>query len=161
MIGARAGDHVLVAGTPDPALIAALAATTGLNGETLVVNPGAARAALEAAAGEAGALIEFADDVDGFPDADASADLVVLALTIATIEPDTRTRLLAEAFRLLRPGGRLVVVDGVRRTGPFANAPAPTPADAILPWIVAAGGRAARQLGSAEGVTYYEAQQPR
>src|SRR5688572_19245369 len=63
MIGAKSGDRVLVTGGHDHGLAAAVALTTGLNGQTVALAPVEARAAVEAAANEAGALVEFATTV--------------------------------------------------------------------------------------------------
>jgi ubiquinone/menaquinone biosynthesis C-methylase UbiE len=51
-------------------------------------------------------------DVQDLPFADASFDTVMITFALCTI-PDER-RALAEAFRVLRPGGRLVAVEHVR-----------------------------------------------
>jgi hypothetical protein len=153
MIGAKAGDRVLFAGSPEPALAAEVARVTGLNGRTLVV--GAAPemdAALQAAADDAGALIDLAP---AFPAGDVANDVVVLAMPAGELARAA----LEEPYGALRSGGRLIVIAGTRRAGVFAgktDTPPPN-ADATIQLLIDAGGRAARRLATAEGVSYYEA----
>jgi hypothetical protein len=153
MIGARAGDRVLFAGSPQPALAAEIARITGLNGRTLVVSATPETdAALQAAAEEAGALVDLAR---AFPSGDVANDVVVLAISTGEVSRAA----LVEAYGALRSGGRLIVIAGARRAGLFAgktDTPPPN-ADAIVQSLIDAGGRAARLLATAEGVSYYEA----
>jgi hypothetical protein len=153
MIGARAGDRVLFAGSPPPALAAEIARITGLNGRTLVVSATPETdAALQAAAEEAGALVDLAR---AFPSGDVANDVVVLAISTGEVSRAA----LVEAYGALRSGGRLIVIAGTRRAGLFAgktDTPPPN-ADATVQSLIDAGGRAARLLATAEGVSYYEA----
>jgi hypothetical protein len=153
MIGARAGDRVLFAGSPQPALAAEVARVTGLNGRTLVVSATPETdAALQAAAGEAGALVDLART---FPAGDVAHDVVVLAMPAGELARDA----LLDAYGALRSGGRLILIAGTRRASLFASkTDVPPPgADATVQWLIDAGGRAARRLATAEGVSYYEA----
>lgn len=164
MVGVKAGDQVLLAGTPEPELAAQLARLTGLNGRTVAANQTpAARSAIESAAAAEGVLVEFDDaPPDRLPASDGSVDVVVLAVRRADAADATWHGLLDEGFRSLRGGGRLIVIEGVRKSGLFASSsPAAAPPDAVSPQLIAAGGRAARLLASAEGLTYFEAQKPR
>jgi hypothetical protein len=153
MIGARAGDRVLFGGSPPPALAAEIARITGLNGRTLVVSATPETdAALQAAAEEAGALVDLAR---AFPSGDVANDVVVLAISTGEVSRAA----LVEAYGALRSGGRLIVIAGTRRAGLFAgktDTPPPN-ADATVQSLIDAGGRAARLLATAEGVSYYEA----
>jgi ubiquinone/menaquinone biosynthesis C-methylase UbiE len=164
MIGAKSGDRALTIGQPDPQLTAELARITGLNGQTLVANQTPAQqAAIEAAAGAAGTLVEFGDGpAPRVPGDDASTDLVLISAQFAHTDPAIRTNWLAETFRVLRPGGRVILLDGARQTGLFASKSAPTlQPDMVIEWIMNAGGRAARQLAVADGIAYYEARKAR
>jgi SAM-dependent methyltransferase len=168
MVGVKAGDRVLLAGTPEPELAAQLARLTGLNGQTTAASQSAAsRAAIEAAAAAEGVLVEFADAAPRqLPADDGAVDIVVLAVAAIDASDDTWAALVRDGFRCLRPGGRVIVIAGTRKTRLFGAATPPAPdasgrADEVTGQLVAAGGRAARHLASAEGLTYYEAQKPR
>lgn len=164
MVGVKPGNRVLLAGVPEPELAAQLARLTGLNGQTVAANqPPVNRSAIEAAAAAEGVLVEFGDAAPGqLPADDGVVDIVVLAVRRTTPPDAAWLGLLSEGFRTLRPGGRLIVIEGTRKSGLFGSSPAAPPsADAVSPQLVAAGGRAARLLASAEGLTYYEAQKPR
>jgi ubiquinone/menaquinone biosynthesis C-methylase UbiE len=161
MIGSKPGDRVLVVGAVDPALAAEVALVTGLNGTTTVCDPDpSARARVDAAAREAGSLVEFERaGPTALPGPDESHDVVVImnaADAVAGTEPSV---VLQQALRALRPGGRVIVVDGTRTTGFFrtSGGPARLPADAMLSRLEQAGTRARRQLADVEGVAYYEA----
>ena len=60
---------------------------------------------------------------------------------------------------MLRSGGRIVIVDGVRATGLFKprNVIPRLEKDDVLRALDRAGTRARRQLADVDGVAYYEA----
>ncbi len=61
-------------------------------------------------------------DMRALPFADATFDLVVSSLAIHNIRSNAeRRRAIAEAFRVVRPGGRIVIAD-IRATGVYAEA---------------------------------------
>ena len=100
-----------------------MALVTGLNGTTTVCDPDEReRARVEAAAREAGSLVEFTTATPtSLPAADESLDVVVLmnsAPAVAHVEPSL---VLEHALRALRPGGRVIVVDGARPVGLFRS----------------------------------------
>jgi SAM-dependent methyltransferase len=159
MVGPKSGDRIVVVGAIDPELAAAIALVTGLNGSTTVCDPDpAARERVEAAAARAGALVEFRDAPGpSIPVESASYDVVVLHAAAPPGETDRLS--LDEPLRAVRPGGRLIIIDGVRATGLFKsrNAPPRRPKDDVLKALEQAGTRARRQLADVDGVAYYEA----
>ncbi len=160
MIGARAGARVLVVGTPPPGVVAALAGVTGLNGQTLLVVAPGARAPYESAAAEAGVLLETLDalaDPFALPPTPGDHDVVVIHSDLATIDDAIRRSLVGAAFGALRPGGRIVIVEGRPATGWFSRRGPTLSFESAIALLEAAGGLAARQLGAVEGVTYLEA----
>jgi ubiquinone/menaquinone biosynthesis C-methylase UbiE len=168
MIGARSGDRILVVGAGDGQLAADAALAAGLNGTVQVVDrDAAAKARAESAAARAGALIEFVELTGGapmtLPGADASFDIVVVNHAYARATFDDRARVVAEALRVVRGGGRVIVVEaGVKKRGWFR-----TPADTTSPGepsrdaLTAGGWRAARVLADVDGVVYVEAMKGR
>ena len=157
MIGAKAGDRVLVVGASDPDLAAEVALVTGLNGTTVVTDADErARERVEAAARKAGALVEFAPlDNASLPVPEGSQDVVV----IASASSSTSVAL-DQAVRVLRPAGRIIIVEGNLSAGRLFRSRAASerrPADAVLADLERAGTRARRQLADVDGVAYYEA----
>jgi SAM-dependent methyltransferase len=160
MIGAKPGGTVLVSGASDPAVAAEVALVTGLNGRTLVVvPPGATPAAVLKAAAAAGALVEVeAADPAALPAADGSFDVAVVTAAGAAPNFD---RVIHEAARVVRPGGRVVVirgrkVSGLRRLLPGGASESGAADDLIISRLSDAGLRGTRLLGHADGVSYFE-----
>lgn len=165
MIGARAGTRVLVAGSPLPGVVAEVAGVTGLNGQTLRVVPPDAREPYERAAAEAGVLVEMTDapagDAAALPPDARDYDVVVLHHDLVALDDAARQRLVAAAFDAARPGGRVVIIEGRPATRWFGRREPTLPGPAILSLLQTAGGLAVRELGSADGVSYYEARKAR
>ncbi len=159
MIGAKAGSSVLVIGASDLDLTAEVAAVTGLNGRTLVVDPDPGVAAkAEAAGGRAGGLIEFQRAPLAMLPIDADTFDVVVLPGLAAAAAGDRPSVIAEAFRVVRPGGRLVIVAREKRAGVFGaigSSPTIQPDEATA-LLTNAGARAVRHLGSQNGVGYCE-----
>jgi hypothetical protein len=164
MVGAQPGDRVLVAGHPDPAVVAELARSTGLSGQTLLAVTPARKGPYDAAAADAGVLVEHAEtgaDPASLPDTGADHDVVVLHFDLASLDEATRDGLAARALALLRPGGRVIVVEGRRPGGWFSSKTPTVSAEVALGLLRRAGGHAVRTLGSADGVSYFEARKTR
>jgi hypothetical protein len=164
MVGARAGDRVLVAGRPEPAVVAELARTTGLSGQTTIAIDTASKPPYDAAAADAGVLIEHVEtgaSPASLPDTGGHHDVVVLHFDLATLDAAARDVLATRALSLVRPGGRVVVIEGRRQSGWFSSRSAAAPADVVLGLLQRAGGHAVRPLGSIDGVSYFEARKTR
>jgi ubiquinone/menaquinone biosynthesis C-methylase UbiE len=166
MIGVKPGDEVLVIGSGDAVLAAELARVTGLNGRLLVVDRAdGAQARIDAAAARAGALVEFEDAPPTMLPIDPdSYQIVVINNRLSSLNAADRADCCAEARRVLKPGGRLSVIDGARRPGMFGLFSQPSTTisgDEILKLLAQCGVRSGRQLGASEGIAYYEAIKPR
>lgn len=163
MIGAKAGDRVLFVGPGHPGLAAELALVTGLNGQTLVASPAVLQPQFESAAAKAGSLIDLVTHDAGFlPLGDPPFDLVVWAAEIGALSEAERASRMQELIESLRPGGRVVVLDGAPTPRRFGGpAPRRLPTEAAVALLTGAGGLAARELGSVGGLSYYEARRPR
>ena len=123
MTGVRAGERLLQLGIDSPKLIATLAAKVGMNGTAAhVVTSDADAERVRDAAAREGALIDvkMTGTLRSFPFEDESFDLVVIhsmSGLIAGMAPYTRVRCLEEAHRVLRPGGRTLVIEPEPRGG--------------------------------------------
>lgn len=119
MPGVKLADRLLVLGAEDPVLIAALASKSGLTGRACVldVSPEATAAAAAAVERE-GALVEpFASPWTTFPFDAHTFDVVVIHNVLRRLQNHERLRCVEEVHRVLRPGGRAVVIEGAQRAG--------------------------------------------
>jgi ubiquinone/menaquinone biosynthesis C-methylase UbiE len=113
MAGVKLGERALLLGTSDGVLLAGVGTKSGLTGRTCVFgeNDAAVRAAVTKAEAD-GALVEgFAGLWSALPFEDASFDVVIVRDVLPALSPDGRAGCLAEVMRVLRPGGRVVVID--------------------------------------------------
>jgi ubiquinone/menaquinone biosynthesis C-methylase UbiE len=161
MIGAKAGQRVLMVGAADSQLAAAVAAVTGLNGRTLVVDPSPdAQRAVEAAAMDFGTLVEF--EPRAFSNISGDADLfdIVVLSHALSVPGEKPVNVINEAVRVVRAGGRVVAIEGASTAGLLSalrrRARPALSGDAIRDLLAAAGLRATRVLAEAEGLTYVE-----
>jgi ubiquinone/menaquinone biosynthesis C-methylase UbiE len=165
MIGARPGDSVLFVGAGRPDLAGAVGAVTGLNGQTTVVDrqDGAAKR-VAAGAAASGALVDYEDaPLTMLPFDNGSWDAAVLASGLAVLG-GTAAAVLSEAVRVVRPGGRVVVIEAVSRPGLFGLFRTPLesvqPPETTTGTLAAAGLRGVRLLAEVEGVRYFEGTKP-
>jgi ubiquinone/menaquinone biosynthesis C-methylase UbiE len=164
MTGVRMGERALQLGIEDPSLVGAIAAKVGLSGHAAVAartEEEAARA--RSAADRAGALIDL--QVSSFttlPFDEGSFDLVVVHAAAgihAEFGEQALPAILQEGRRVLRPGGRLVVIEGGAGSGMLRKARPKallTDASALVGAISSGGFRAARLLAEHEGYRFTE-----
>jgi ubiquinone/menaquinone biosynthesis C-methylase UbiE len=123
MSGVRMGERLLQIGVDDPTALATMALKTGLSGSTSVaVTDEASAARARAGAAEAGALIDLhVTNLDALPfDNDAFDAVVVHArngLLVALHAEARADRALREACRVLRRGGRIIVIESGPKGG--------------------------------------------
>lgn len=119
MCGVKLGDRLLVVGCGDTELVAALAAKAGLTGRACMVCGTAAERESAAAAVEGhGALVESVDAPPGeLPFEPDTFDVAVIRGVLPHLDPLARTRAVEEVRRVIRPGGRCLVIDDARRGG--------------------------------------------
>ena len=162
MTAVKLGQRLLAVGATDRALIAQLATKAGLTGRACVVDPDAERLAAGAAAIEQeGALVEATHaPFGGWPYDSESFDVVVMARILPILDAESRARCAADVMRVLRGGGRAVVIDPGRRTGlgallgrGAAVDPSYRGGAAVLQ---AAGFTAVRELAEADGFVFVE-----
>jgi SAM-dependent methyltransferase len=161
MIGARAGDSVLILGASDPDFCAEIAHVTGLNGRTLVADPSPEAAArLEDAGGRAGSLVEsLVTPLHRLPANLPPFDVAIVTGALAEVPEAERPGLVLSAVGALRPGGRLILVDGQRRFGLLAGLRggiAPLPESDIRRLMDTTGSKAIRSLAIVDGIAYWE-----
>jgi ubiquinone/menaquinone biosynthesis C-methylase UbiE len=165
MSGARMGERLLQIGLDDARVAAALGAKPGLSGESaLVVADQDAAASMSRAVARTGALVNVhVHALDQLPFDDGSFDVVVVhdrGGQLAALDDVTRAGALTECRRVLRSGGRIVVLGQGTPTGVLARLKGgglqPQPADWIVQRLEQAGFRAVRELGDREGYRFVE-----
>ena len=158
MCGVRMGERLLQIGVDDAAILGALAAKPGLSGQvsSLVLDERAA-ARVRAAGEKAGALIEVrVGPPSSLPYDDAAFDVVVVhgvGGLLTSLDESSRAATLRETYRVLRQGGRVILIEPGPGGGIFRGKSGPhTDASALA----AAGFRATRVLAEREGYTFTE-----
>jgi SAM-dependent methyltransferase len=168
MIGVRLGERLLQIGIDHPRSLGALAAKVGMSGNAAVVTFDEASAdRARAAVADASTIADVSITRDGsLPFDPASFDVIVInsaAGQVASLDIATRARLLGEAWRVVRSGGRVIAIEPGERTGLKAMfAPAPK-VDAqyeqgggTLAALEAAGFRPVRLLADRDGLRFIE-----
>jgi ubiquinone/menaquinone biosynthesis C-methylase UbiE len=123
MSGIRMGERLLQIGVDDPKLIATMALKIGLSGTTAVaVHDDAAAARARDAAAREGALIDLhVAPAQVIPFASDAFDVVVVhamrGVTRVFQEPGRTTAAFGEARRVLRRGGRIIVIEPGPKSG--------------------------------------------
>lgn len=167
MTGVQMGDRIVQIGCPEGGRLAAIAGKVGLSGRAVAVVPddvSAARA--RKAAAREGVLLELEiAPPTRLPGADAAFDLVVVDDTgglLGAMGADDRVLAVRETLRLLRPGGRVMVIGSAPRAGLgalFMRAQ-PAPRFDPAPALQSGGCKAVRVLAEREGLVFVEGMKP-
>lgn len=115
-----AGPFVVEVGAGTGAQALELARVAGDGARVVAVDPD--RSALELARAKEGASrVTWSEGMaDALPVESGVASCVVMALLLHHLDPDAKRAALAEAHRVLRPGGRLVIADWGRPRGAWS-----------------------------------------
>lgn len=168
MTGIKMGDRFVQIGCAHGGRFAAIGARVGLSGRAVVVVPDEASAArARRGAEQAGVLVE----IESAPPTrlsldDESFDLAVFDDTgglLATLNANDQVLAIREARRILRPGGRVMVIGAAPRGGLaalFSRAQSGPPFDPTA-LLAADGFRSVRTLAERDGLVFVEALKPR
>ena len=170
MTGVALGDRLLQLGCTDGSLLGAIGSKVGLSGRVCAVVPDEAEAARARRAAEKfGFLLEIETGPLGrIPFEDGGFNLIVVDNQqglLSSMRPEDRVATLREAFRLLAPRGRIVIIEQGPRGGLGAlfGAGAAAPADphyassgGAIVALEAEGFRAARLLAERDGLSFFE-----
>jgi len=168
MTAVRMGDAVAQIGCADGGRMGAIMAKVGLSGQAAAVVPDEAAAdRARKGASQAGVLVdvEIAPPTK-LPLEDRAFDLVVVDDTmglLATMRAEDRALTVREVLRILKPGGRVMVVGSVPRGGlgaVLSRSRSGPPFDP-QPSLEADGFRFVRVLGEREGLRFVEGVRPR
>jgi len=168
MTGVKMGDRVVQIGSPHGGRMAAIAAKVGLSGQATTVAPDVdAAVRARKAAAQAGVLVDVeVAPPTHLPIADGSFDLAVVDDTgglLGSLRPEDRVAALRELLRVLRAGGRAVVIAASPRGGIGAlltRAQSGPGFDAVAA-LQAEGFRSVRKLAEREGLAFTEGIKPR
>ncbi|HMB79224.1 MAG TPA: methyltransferase domain-containing protein [Vicinamibacterales bacterium] len=172
MTGVKMGDAFLQVGCAHGGRLAAVACKVGLSGRAALVAPDQASARrAQKAAEDAGVLVEIEiAPPTQLPLPDDTFDLAVVDDTaglFGTMRPEGRVASIRELVRVLRPGGRVLVIGAAPRGGLGAvlsrtqNGPPFVASGDAIKALEADGFRSVRTLAEREGLVFVEGIKPR
>jgi ubiquinone/menaquinone biosynthesis C-methylase UbiE len=168
MTGVQLGDRFLQIGCAHGGRLTAIASKVGLSGRALaVVLDEESAARVRKSAQQEGVLVDLEIAPAGrLPAENSSFDLALIddaAGLFGSMKPEDRVATVREVLRVLRPGGRVMVIGSTPRGGLGAllgRTHAGQPFDPI-PSLEADGFKSARKLAEREGLSFVEAVKPR
>jgi ubiquinone/menaquinone biosynthesis C-methylase UbiE len=166
MSGVRMGERVLQVGIDNPPIVGRIAAKVGVSGHAavLVSNEGQAvqaRKALERASALADVSVGSVKRLD-FPDASFDAVVIHGQSGLVAATPEEPRPEFTEFYRVLRPGGRLIVIERGTPSGLASlfqsskGDAASVRGDETLSALGRAGFRPARLIADREGALFSE-----
>ena len=172
MTGVKMGDRFVQIGCAHGGRLAAVAAKVGLSGRAVLVAPDEASAARgRKGAAAAGVLVEIEVAPPTRVPLDADAFDVAIADDLAglfeTMRAEDRAAAIRELVRILRPGGRLVLIGTAPRGGVGAllsrtrSGPSFAASGEANVAIQAEGFKSVRTLAAREGLVFVEGIKPR
>lgn len=168
MAAVRMADQIVFVGCANGGRLAAVAAPSGISGRAVVVAPDdASLARARTGAEQTGVLVELvASPLNDLPLDTNAFDLAVIDDTgglLGSSRVEARVGIMREAFRVLKPGGRVLVLGAGRRggLGALLSRAATGPSIDPIPLLDAEGFRASRRLAEREGLVFVEAMKPR
>ena len=168
MTGVQMGDRLAQIGCADGMRFAAIAAKVGLSGEAVVIvpdNEAAARA--QKGAEETGVLIDVkVAPPTRLPIDGGAFDVAVIDNTgdfVGTMRAQDRVAMFREMFRVLRPGGRAIVIGTAPRggLGALLTRTRSGPGFDATPSLKAEGFRSVRELAERDGLRFVEGMKSR
>jgi ubiquinone/menaquinone biosynthesis C-methylase UbiE len=167
MTGVKMGERMAHIGCAQGGRLAAIARKVGLSGLAIAFVPDEASAArARKGAADAGVLVEVETaPPTRVPADDAAFDLVVVDDTaglVGTMSARDRIATIREALRILRPGGRVIVLGYAPRGslgGLLTRVPSGPPFDPE-PGLRADGFRSVRRLAERDGLVFVEGIKP-
>ena len=168
MTGVKMGERLVQIGCAHGGRLGAVARRVGLSGRAVAIVPDQASAARATkGAAQAGVLVEVETaSPTHVPAENAAFDVAVVDDTdgfLGGMSADDRAATIREALRILRPGGRLMVVGSAKPSG-FAARLAQTrrrPSFDAVPALQANGFKSVRTLAEREGFVFVEGIKPR
>jgi SAM-dependent methyltransferase len=168
MTGVKMGDRLLQVGCAHGGRLGAIAVKVGLSGRAAAAVPDEASATrVRKGAAEAGVLVDVEmASPSHLPFDPGDFDVAVVDNTgglLSTLRAEDRVAAVRELLRVLRPGGRAVVISAAERGGFGAlltRAQSGPPLD-VVPVLQADGFKSVRQLAEREGLIFVEGIKPR
>jgi SAM-dependent methyltransferase len=173
MSGVRLGERVLQIGVDDPKVVGLVAAKAGRSGTAACVVPDdAAARRVKSGADDVGVLVETSVVPPASPlphDAGAFDVAIIHSVSglLASLDAASRATLLREVGRVVRPGGRAIVIEagtptglrGLLKTAPAAQSAFDQGGGATSA-LKDAGFFPVRPLGDSEGLKFSEGLRP-